>query len=66
MNILFIISTNNSEKIYNAFRLANVAVSKGDEVNVFILGEAVLFEKLKDDKFNVIEQVNQYKGNMYV
>lgn len=48
MNILFIITTNNPEKVYNAFRLANVAVSKGDEVNVFILGEAVLFEQIKD------------------
>lgn len=47
-------------------RLANVAVSKGDEVNVFMLGEAVLFEQIKDERFNVMEQVNQYKGNMYV
>ncbi len=66
MNILFIITTNNPEKIYNAIRLANVAVSKGDEVNVFMLGEAVLFEQVKDERFNVMEQVNQYKGNMYV
>ncbi len=66
MNILFIITTNNPEKVYNAFRLANVAVSKGDEVNVFMLGEAVLFEQVKDERFDVMEQVNQYKGNMYV
>jgi uncharacterized protein involved in oxidation of intracellular sulfur len=66
MVVVFIITTNNPEKVYNAMRLANVAVSKGDEVNVFMLGEAVLFEQIKDERFNVMEQINQYKGNMYV
>jgi uncharacterized protein involved in oxidation of intracellular sulfur len=65
MVVVFIITTNNPEKVYNAMRLANVAVSKGDEVNVFMLGEAVLFEQIKDERFNVMEQINQYKGNMY-
>jgi uncharacterized protein involved in oxidation of intracellular sulfur len=64
--LLIIILSNNPEKVYNAMRLANVAVSKGDEVNVFMLGEAVLFEQIKDERFNVMEQINQYKGNMYV
>jgi len=66
MVVVFIITTNNPEKVYNAMRLANVAVSKGDEVNVFMLGEAVLSEQIKDERFNVMEQINQYKGNMYV
>jgi uncharacterized protein involved in oxidation of intracellular sulfur len=66
MVVVFIITTNNPERVYNAMRLANVAVSKGDEVNVFMLGEAVLFEQIKDERFNVMEQINQYKGNMYI
>lgn len=66
MNILFIISTDDAETVYNAMRLANVAVSKGDEVSVFMLGKGVLFERSGTEQFNVQEQVNQYKGNMYV
>ncbi len=66
MNILFIISSNEAETVYNAMRLANVAAGKGDEVNVFMLGKGVLFEQIADEQFNVQEQVDQYKGNMYV
>ncbi len=66
MNILFILSTDDAEKIYNAMRLANIAAEKGDEVNVFMLGKAVLFEQINDEKFNVKEQIDQFKGNMFV
>ena len=64
--ILFIISTDDSETIYNTLRLANVAVNKGDEVSVFMLGKGVLFEKSSSEQFNVIEQVNQFLGDFYV
>ncbi len=64
--ILFIISTNDGETIYNAIRLANVAVNKGDEVSVFMLGKGVLYEKSSSKQFNVIEQVNQFQGDFYV
>ena len=66
MNILFIISTDDAESSYNAMRLANVAVKKGDDVSVFMLGIGVLYEKSSNDQFNVIEQVNEYKGDFYV
>ena len=66
MNVLFIISTDDAETVYNAMRLANVAVKKGDEVSVFMLGKGVLYEKIDGDQFNVIEQVNQFEGEFYV
>ena len=66
MNVLFIISTDDSETSYNAMRLANVAVKKGDEVSVFMLGKGVLYEKSSNDQFNVIELVNQFEGDFYV
>jgi uncharacterized protein involved in oxidation of intracellular sulfur len=66
MIILFIISTEDAETIYNAMRLANVAVSKGDEVSVFMLGKGVLFEQVSNEQFNFMEQIDQFKGNMYV
>ena len=66
MQILFIISTDDAESSYNAMRLANVAIKKGDEVSVFMLGKGVLYEKSSNDQFNVIEQVNQFEGDFYV
>jgi uncharacterized protein involved in oxidation of intracellular sulfur len=41
-------------------RLANVAVKKGDEASVFMLGKGVLFEQCSNEQFNVMEQVNQF------
>ncbi len=66
MNVLFIISTDDVETSYNAMRLANVAVKKGDDVNVFMLGKGVLFEQNSNDQFNVMEQINQFEGDFYV
>jgi uncharacterized protein involved in oxidation of intracellular sulfur len=66
MNILFIISTDDAETSYNAMRLANVAVSKGDDVSVFMLGRGVLYEQSSTEQFNVVEQINQYEGDFYV
>jgi uncharacterized protein involved in oxidation of intracellular sulfur len=66
MKALFIISTDDAETAYNAMRLANVAVNKGDEVCVFLLGKGVLYERYSNDQFNVIEQVNQFDGDFYV
>ena len=66
MNILFIIATDDGETIYNAMRLANVGVKKGDEVSVFMLGKGVLFEKSGNEEFNVMDQINQFEGDFYV
>ena len=66
MKVLFIISTDDVETVYNAMRLANVALKKGDEVSAFMLGKGVLYEKNSNDQFNVIEQVNQFEGDFYV
>ena len=66
MNTLFIISTDDAETIYNAMRLANVAVKKRNEVSVFMLGKGVLFEKASNGEFNVMEQINQFEGDFYV
>ena len=66
MNILFIISTDDAETSYNAVRLANVAVKKGNDVSLFMLGKGVLFEQNSNDQFNVMEQINQFEGDFYV
>ena len=66
MKILFIISTDDGETMYNAMRLANVGVKKGDDVSVFMLGKGVLFEKCGTEEFNVMEQINLFEGDFYV
>jgi len=66
VNVLFVITSDDPETIYNAIRLANVAVKKGDRVSVFMLGKAVLFEKISNEQFNVMEQVNRFEGDFYV
>ena len=66
MKVLFIISTEDGETIFNAMRLANVGVKKGDEVSVFMLGKGVLFEQVGNEQFDVMGQINQFEGDFYV
>jgi len=66
MKVLIIISRDDPETIYNAMRLANVGIKKGDEVSVFMLGQAVTFEKLPTDQFDFMEQINSFQGDFYV
>ena len=66
MKVLFIISTDDGETIYNAMRLANVGVQKGDEVSVFMLGKGVTFETSGSDEFDVMGQMDKFEGDFYV
>jgi uncharacterized protein involved in oxidation of intracellular sulfur len=68
MKALFIIATDDAETMYNALRMANVGLKKGDEVSVFMLGKAVTYESLGGDDFDVLGQVNQFteEGDFYV
>jgi uncharacterized protein involved in oxidation of intracellular sulfur len=66
MNVLFIISTDDGETIYNAMRLANTGVKKGDEVSVFMLGKGVTFETSGSEEFDVMGQMDQFEGDFYV
>jgi uncharacterized protein involved in oxidation of intracellular sulfur len=66
MKMLIIISSGDAETIYNAMRLANVAVKKQDEVSVFMLGKGVLFEQASTDQFNVLQELERFEGDFYV
>ena len=66
MKVLFIITTDDGETIFNAMRLANTAVKKGDEVSVFMLGKGVLFEKSGNEQFDVMDQIQRFEGDFYV
>jgi len=58
MKIALILSSNDPEKNWNALRLANYAVTEGDEVEIFLLGEGVEYEKTSNEKFNITQQLD--------
>ncbi len=66
MNLLVIISTDDSETIFNAMRLANVAEQKGDEVAVFMLGKGVCFERSSNEHFDVMGEIDKFGGDFFV
>lgn len=47
-----ILETNNPEKVWNAFRLANTALEAGHSVETFLLGDGVEAPDLEHEKFN--------------
>ncbi len=66
MKILIIISTDDGETIYNAMRLANVGLKKGDEVSVFMLGKGVCFAQSNSPTFDVLGEIERFTGDFYV
>ena len=60
MKLTIIISTNNPETNWNALRLANFAIKQGDEVKIFLIGQAVEYESGSSEKFNIQEQVKEF------
>ena len=63
MKLGIIVYSNDSETVWNAFRLGNLALAMGDEVRVFLIGKGVEIESLATDKFDVSEQVQTLANN---
>jgi len=57
MKVGVVIHSNESETVFNAFRLGNFALEQGDTVRVFLLGKGVECEQLDTEQFNVTEQM---------
>lgn len=60
MKLGVVISTNDSETVWNAFRLANFSIDKGDEVRVFLVGKGVEYEKTSDVKFDSVGEAKSF------
>ncbi|MDA8086341.1 MAG: DsrE family protein [Nitrospiraceae bacterium] len=61
-SIAVVISSNEPEKAWNAFRFSNLALGKKDEVKVFLMNSGV--ECLKDvGKFEVKKLSEQFEQN---
>jgi len=59
MKLAIILSTNNTEKNWNALRLGNLALKNGDSVSIFLLGEGVEY-LISTEKFNIQKQVDTF------
>lgn len=60
MKIGIIISTNDPETCWNAFRFANFSLGNKDGVNVFLIAKGVEYEKQSSEQFNIIEQAEKF------
>jgi len=60
MKLGIIIYSNDAESVWNAFRLGNFALARGDEVNVFLLAGGVECDSLITEKFNIQEQMQEF------
>ena len=60
MKIGVIIETKEFEKSWNAMRFAVTARKNGNEVKVFLMGEAVEIESLHHENFDVAAQVEAF------
>lgn len=52
MQLGLILETDDPERVWNAFRLANTALDAGHSVEIFLLGDGVNAPDLKHEKFN--------------
>ncbi len=60
MKIGIIISSNDAETVWNAFRYGNFALKEGDKTKVFLLAKGVEAESLDTDKFAVTQQMRDF------
>jgi uncharacterized protein involved in oxidation of intracellular sulfur len=63
MKIGIAISTNDPETVWNAFRFGNVALKENHSVKAFLINKGVEAECIKDEKFNVNEQLRSFAEN---
>ena len=60
MKLGIIIYSNDSETVWNAFRLGIFSRKQGDTVSVFLLGKGVEVESLDRDKFDISGQIHSF------
>jgi sulfur relay (sulfurtransferase) complex TusBCD TusD component (DsrE family) len=63
MKIGIIISTNDTEEVWNAFRFGTVALKDNHPVKVFLVNKGVEAEDIKSERFNIKEQIQSFLDN---
>ncbi|MFA6233767.1 MAG: DsrE family protein [Bacteroidota bacterium] len=62
-SIGMVLYSNDTEALWNAFRLANFSLKQGDTVNVFLLGKGVDLDALAATAENLKEQVESFQSS---
>ena len=60
MKLGIVIYSNDAEVVWNAFRLANFSISENDTVSIFFLANGVEYEKLSNEKYNIVELAQKF------
>ena len=60
MKLGLVVYSDDSETVWNAFRLGSFAQNEGDTVKVFLLARGVECESLDTEKFNITEEMQQF------
>ena len=63
MKIGIVLSTNDPESVWNAFRFGVTSLKSNHEVTLFLMNKGVEAEDIKDDKYDVQGQINAFIGN---
>ena len=63
MKIGIVLSTNDPEEVWNAFRFGNVALKENHEVRVFLVNKGVEAEDIKSERFVVRDQLQSFIEN---
>jgi len=63
MRLGIIISTKESEVVWNAFRLGNASLISSHKVKIFLINKGVEVDEIKDKKYNITEQTDLFIKN---
>ena len=63
MHLGVVITSNHPETVWNAFRLANFSLSKGDKTSVFLIANGVESEGLSSERFDITHQMETFISN---
>ena len=63
MRLGIVVGTNEAEVVWNVFRFGVTALKANHEVNIFLINKGVEIEEIKDEKYNVREQVDLFIEN---
>ncbi len=58
-----VLSTNDVEEAWNAFRFGNAALKEGHVVKIFLINKGVEVENIKGEKFDLKEQIDSFIAN---
>jgi uncharacterized protein involved in oxidation of intracellular sulfur len=63
MKVGIVIGTNEAEVVWNAFRFGITSLKASHEVKVFLINKGVELEDIKDEKYNIQEQIDSFIEN---